>query len=77
MKVRITATPHESEIDGVHLDLLNLGSVRDVSPSIASWLVASGYAEPEMRHSSTDDDEFGGSRRHHGTEPHRRRRSTD
>ena len=25
------------------------GSVREVSPSIGAWLIAQGYAEPEMR----------------------------
>jgi len=38
------------------LDVLTPGSVRDVSVAIATWLVAQGYAEPEMR--STDEDVF-------------------
>jgi hypothetical protein len=36
-------------MDGVKLDRLAPGSVRDVSPSIAAWLIAEGYATPEMR----------------------------
>jgi hypothetical protein len=36
-------------MDGVKLDRLAPGSVRDVSPSIAAWLIAEGYAAPEMR----------------------------
>lgn len=49
MKVRIKATPHESEIDGVRLDTLHPGTVRDMYPAVAAWLIAEGYAEPEMR----------------------------
>lgn len=49
MRVRITATPKESELDGVRLDTFIVGMVHDVSSSIASWLVAQGYAVPEMR----------------------------
>ena len=50
MKVRITRKPAEREVDGVNLDRLAPGVVRDVSTSLASWLIAEGYAEPEMRH---------------------------
>lgn len=50
MKVRITATPREDEIDGVRLDNMERGTVREVSPTIGAWLVAEGYAVPEMRH---------------------------
>ena len=50
MKVRITRKPAEREVDGVNLDRLAPGAVRDVSTSLASWLIAEGYAEPEMRH---------------------------
>ena len=49
MKVRITRKPVEREVDGVNLDRLAPGAVRDVSTSLASWLIAEGYAEPEMR----------------------------
>ena len=49
MKVRITRKPVEREVDGVNLDRLAPGAVRDVSMSLASWLIAEGYAQPEMR----------------------------
>ena len=49
LKVRIIRKPVEREVDGVNLDRLAPGVVRDVSTSIASWLIAEGYAEPEMR----------------------------
>jgi hypothetical protein len=42
-------------VDGVNLDRLAPGAVRNVSMSIASWLIAEGYAEPEMRSSTRDD----------------------
>ena len=38
-------------MDGVRLDDMRPGSVREVSPSIGSWLIAERYAEPEMRSS--------------------------
>jgi hypothetical protein len=50
VKVRITETPREPELDGIRLDKFVSGEVRDVSASIGAWLVAQGYAEPEMRH---------------------------
>jgi hypothetical protein len=56
VRVRITKAPVEQELDGVPLDCLTVGSVRDVSASIATWLIAQGYAVPEMR--STNDDEL-------------------
>jgi hypothetical protein len=42
-------------MDGVNLDRLAPGTVRDVSPSIGSWLIAEGYAEPEMRNAPRPD----------------------
>jgi hypothetical protein len=36
-------------MDGVNLDRLVPGSIRNVSPSIAAWLIAEGYADAEMR----------------------------
>lgn len=51
MKVRISKTPDVAEMDGVRLDDMRPGSVREVSPSIGSWLIAERYAEPEMRSS--------------------------
>ena len=49
MRVRIKKTPTEQEVDGVKLDQLPAGAVREVSSSIGAWLIAAGYAEPEMR----------------------------
>lgn len=49
MKVRITRKPLEREVDGVNLDRMAPGAVRDVPMSLASWLIAEGYAAPEMR----------------------------
>ena len=57
MKVRIKATPREHELDGIRLDRFARGDVRDVSPSIGSWLIAEGYAEPEMRQSGREEDQ--------------------
>ena len=54
MKVRIRTTPREREVDGVDLDRLAPGSVRDVAPPLAAWLIVEGYAEPEMRRSESD-----------------------
>jgi len=49
VKVRIRVKPHEHEVDGVKLDSLIPGAVRDVSAALGSWLIASGYADLEMR----------------------------
>ena len=49
VKVRISKTPEEQELDGVRLDSMRPGVVREVSPSIGAWLVAERYAVPEMR----------------------------
>jgi hypothetical protein len=49
VKVRIRKTPNEEELDGVRLDDMKPGSVREVSASIGAWLIAERYAEPEMR----------------------------
>ena len=49
MRVVILRTPDEDEMDGVNVAALTPGRVTDVSPSIGSWLVAEGYAIPEMR----------------------------
>ena len=55
MKVRIKETPREPELDGIKLDKYVRGEVREVGPSIGSWLIAEGYAEPEMRQASRSD----------------------
>jgi len=49
VKVRITRTPRERELDGVRLDVLKAGMVRDLSSTLGFWLIMQGYAEPEMR----------------------------
>ena len=46
----------EREIDGVRLDRLRPGSVREVSSSLATWLIVEGYAELEMRRVPRDSD---------------------
>jgi len=56
VRIRIIQTPTEDELDGVHLDILTPGSVRDVTASLATWLIAQGYAQPEMR--AIDEDVF-------------------
>ena len=49
VKVRIRKKPDVAVLDGVRLDDMMPGAVREVSSSIAAWLVAKRYAEPEMR----------------------------
>jgi hypothetical protein len=81
LKVRITETPRESEVDGVRLDTLTRGSVREVSSSIGAWLIAEGYAAPEMRRDAQKDElEFSGGVKnvqHVAHDRRHRRRSTD
>ena len=64
MRIRIIQTPNEDELDGVRLDLLTPGSVRDVSVSVATWLIAQGYAQAEMR--AIDEDIFNNPDHHSG-----------
>ena len=40
----------------MELGRLQPGTVRDVSPTVGTWLIVQGYAYPEMRR--TNDDEF-------------------
>ena len=49
VKVRIRKTPEIPELDGVRLDGMAPGTIREVSSSIGAWLVAEHYAELEMR----------------------------
>ena len=49
MKVRIRKTPDVVEVDGVRVDDMKPGSIREVSASIGAWLIAEQFAEPEMR----------------------------
>jgi len=58
VKVRIRKTPLEREIDGVQLDRLSPGVVRNMSSSIATWLIVEGYAEPEMRRTTDEGPEL-------------------
>jgi len=37
------------EVDGVYVGNMQPGSVREVSSSIGSWLIAEGFADSEMR----------------------------
>ncbi len=80
VKVRIKSVPQEPEIDGVRLDRFQPGSIREVSGSVGAWLIAQGYAEPEMRRSEELDDrfEFPALRRpRESAHDHPRRRRTD
>lgn len=79
LRVRIQKTPRERELDGIRLDSLQPGMVRDVWPSIGLWLIAEGYAATEMRADSRDEDlEFTGLKAHRDVaNDRRRRRSTD
>ena len=49
VKVRIRKTPDIDELDGVRLDDMRPGTIREVSPNIGAWLVTEQYAYPEMR----------------------------
>ena len=77
MKVRISKKPDVEEIDGVRLDDMQPGSVREVSSSVGSWLIAERCAEPEMRREyHAHEEDFLTSRRATADEvsrhPHRR-----
>jgi len=58
VRVRIREKPVELEVDGVALDKLAPGMIREVSASIGSWLIAQGYAELEMRSTPNRADEL-------------------
>ena len=80
MRVRITRKPLEREIDGVGLDRMTPGGVREVSSTMAAWLIAEGYAAPEMRRDARDESqEFAGAKSplSHAPDSRRRRRSSD
>ena len=57
VKVRIKKTPEEEELDGIRLDSMRPGAVREVSPSFGAWLIAERYAVPEMRHDARPHEE--------------------
>ena len=42
-------------MDGIKLDHLDPGTVREVSPAIGAWLMAEGHAVLEMRNPALDD----------------------
>jgi len=55
VKVRIRKTPREEELDGIRLDSMQPGMVKEVSASVGSWLIAERYAVPEMRRIPEED----------------------
>jgi hypothetical protein len=63
----------------MRLDGFTRGSVREVSASVGAWLVAEGYALPEMRQGPREDDlEFSTFKDlRHVAHDRPRRRSTD
>jgi hypothetical protein len=79
LRVRIKVTPKEDELDGIRVGNFEKGTVREVSMSIGSWLIAEGYAEPEMRHDPRlEDMDYSGPRNPRAlASDHPRRRSTD
>jgi hypothetical protein len=80
VRVRITKKPLEREVDGVSLDRMTPGSIREVSSTMAAWLIAEGYAEPEMRRDASDEtQEYEGARPpvSVAADGRRRRRSRD
>ena len=79
VRIRITKKPLEREVDGISLDRMLPGIAREVSPNMAAWLIAEGYAQPEMRRDPPDEaQEFSGLRIPRAmASDRRRRRSTD
>ena len=77
MKVRIKQTPREREIDGVRLDGLSRGMVKDIAGSLAAWLIAEGYADVEMRANREEQHLFGRVSSPPSSVDDRRRRATD
>jgi hypothetical protein len=77
VKVRIKNTPDQREVDGIKLDRFEPGGAYEVSSSIGSWLVAEGYALPEMRRDPLTPDTsvraFEGQERRHPRETDRAR----
>jgi hypothetical protein len=78
MRVRIRKVPVERDIDGVSLGSFVPGTVREVSASVGSWLIAEGYAEPEMRSPRGETRQYSGvDQRPADDRPTPRRRRTD
>ena len=46
MRIRIVHKPLQASIDGVRLDFFEVGHVYDLGNTIASYLLAEGWAEP-------------------------------
>jgi hypothetical protein len=55
VRVRIIAQPDRLEVDGVRLESLVPGQVREVSASVGAWLIAEGFAVLEMRHERVEE----------------------
>ena len=74
VNVRIKKTPVEREIDGVPLDGMIPGTVRNVSAVLGSWLITKGYADFEMRRSTaTEEPDWAFNRARHPSTPRERR----
>lgn len=72
--------PREHDVDGLVLDRLRTGTVVEVSPTVGSWLIAEGYADPEMRQSAREEIDFSDRVKPARSTAHERtprRRSTD
>jgi len=55
VRVKIIQTPIERELDGLKLDGFTVGSVVDVTPALALWLIVKDYAVVEMRQTAPED----------------------
>jgi hypothetical protein len=53
MRVRITHC-RRGEVDGVDLSSFEVGSTYDVSPSLATYLIMTGTADPIVDEAKTD-----------------------
>jgi hypothetical protein len=51
MRVRIVRQPSGS-VDGISVSAYRAGRVYDVDTSVGSYLIAEGFAQPEMRRAS-------------------------
>ena len=49
MRIRIKQKPPDGEFSGFTVSHLKVGEVYEVGPKLATLLIVSGYAEPEMR----------------------------
>ena len=74
VKVRIKQAPAETELDGIKLERFTKGSIREAAPTTAAWLIAEGYAEPEMRDVPREEEQFYSARDEPHAVAHDRRR---